>query len=692
MVIGLTLCTKCINVPFFPFIRDEHYQEHKCIARQLCASRQDGFKPQVSEQYRVRIVGMASPFVRSLRHLLVCGPLVLPISQFAACGSDGPRGEPDLISPTFAGLESATGISSTTITLHWSRAEDDKTAPEDIVYDICVSTEDRACAEIFVSTKSSQPGEISTAVGSLQPMTQYHFVARARDREGNSDSNSKEISATTIGPGAYRSVAVGPLHTCAVLLDGQVACWGLPLGYLWGFEPFEPREQTCLTGGSDPDEYPCTTSPTILRDVQGAIQVTFGWTHACALLGSGQVLCWGANAFGQTGTPRGLEASVLAGVVSFLSRCAESPARKHSLSYGAFPHRVPRHVVRNDPAPGRKVWQKVFRRGISSARGQVDRQPADEVRPSFVQGIEHAVSISAGLFHTCALISDGQVKCWGHAGNGELGIPQGEWPLCDNGDKSGNLIYCTHQPTLVPLPSSAESMAAAGQRTCIVDPDGQAWCWGAWFGDSNSAFCGIGERMSVQPVPVSSLTDAIEISVAEKHACAITGHGKVFCWGDNSSGQFLEPDATGLGEPCYWRGNEELVCPRPDGTEGTYGSLREFEERISLGSPPIQIETLTNAVRLSLGATSTCAITQDNRVKCLGFLVGREQVVPLLADVLELGIGHDRNSNGHACALLHDGNLYCWGDNQYGYIGDGTTEYRREPILIRPPNVPSSDS
>lgn len=220
-----------------------------------------------------------------------------------ACGPSESQEDPDVVPPSFQGLASAMAISSTTVVLQWSAAEDDRSAQTDIVYDICVSTETGSCVAVFVLVQSSQPGELVSAVGSLAPMTTYYFAARSRDQAGNSDSNMTELSATTIGPGVYQGVVVGPGHTCALMHNGKVACWGAPLGHDAGFEPFDATDGFCLDAPVFPERYsPCTSSPKLLTKPLDVVQLTIGWEHVCALLRTGRVMCWGASTHGQTGT------------------------------------------------------------------------------------------------------------------------------------------------------------------------------------------------------------------------------------------------------------------------------------------------------------------------------------------------------------------------------------------------------
>lgn len=300
---------------------------------------------------------------------------------------------------------------------------------------------------------------------------------------------------------------------------------------------------------------------------------------------------------------------------------------------------------------------------------------AKETAPTFVEGIADAISVEAGMLHTCALLSDGLVKCWGHAGTGQLGLAKEEWPVCDF-DPDGRPTYCTHIPTPVPGIPPATKLSVGGQHACIIDMDGQAWCWGTPFDPDETYFS---DKPLAPPVQIPGLTDAREIAVVEDHACVIVDSGRVFCWGDNESDQIYpipddEPDHVLTPEEV-----EEILKSRP--------------QPLMLGGPedpwslrPIQSAIQVPVTSISVGIDSTCAISQDDaRVKCLGKFLFHE-LIPQLADVRELALGKLKEpSASHACAALRDGNLYCWGRNHDGEVGDGTEEEKPQPVLISAP-------
>ena len=191
--------------------------------------------------------------------------------------------------------------------------------------------------------------------------------------------------------------------------------------------------------------------------------------------------------------------------------------------------------------------------------------------PNTVAGTLSIASVTTGRVHTCALLSDGGVACWGA---GELlGAPDAELfttpEACFYEDRScawapvrlsltgvtrlaaaseqtcaiaGGAVYCwgyglpgaegmTPAPTLVAVPKPASEIALGGAHACVLDPDGAAWCWGMagpWLG--HPAIDGL-------PHQVETPLRFVRLSTGGEHTCALTEAGEVYCWGKGSQGE-----------------------------------------------------------------------------------------------------------------------------------------------------------
>jgi alpha-tubulin suppressor-like RCC1 family protein len=140
--------------------------------------------------------------------------------------------------------------------------------------------------------------------------------------------------------------------------------------------------------------------------------------------------------------------------------------------------------------------------------------------PVTVSGITNAVAVAAGYDHTCALLSDGSVQCWGVNGDGQLG-----------NDTTGmcSAASCSAIPVTVSGVTNASGVAAGGSYSCALLSGGSVQCWG----NNGDGQLGNGTTTSSYvPVTVSGVTNATAVSASD-HTCAVLSGGSVQCWGRN---------------------------------------------------------------------------------------------------------------------------------------------------------------
>ena len=260
----------------------------------------------------------------------------------------------------------------------------------------------------------------------------------------------------------------------------------------------------------------------------------------------------------------------------------------------------------------------------------------DSPIPVDVSGLTSGVAaISAGAEHTCALTSGGGAKCWGDNGSGQLGDGTTTIKL-DPGRCLG--------PHL-----GRRGDLGRRNHTCALTTGGGVKCWGYnYYGELGNGTTTDTGCICIQiPVDVSGLTSGVAVISATSpvHTCAITTGRGAKCWGDNSHGQ-LGNGAT------------------------------------TVSSTPVDVSGLTSGVAaISTGYFDTCAVTTGGGAKCwgrnrygqLGNGTSTDSLTPV--DVLGLtsGIGAISAGEFHTCALTTGGGAKCWGHNDDGELGNGTT-------------------
>jgi alpha-tubulin suppressor-like RCC1 family protein len=273
--------------------------------------------------------------------------------------------------------------------------------------------------------------------------------------------------------------------------------------------------------------------------------------------------------------------------------------------------------------------------------------------PAIVPGVSGATALASGYSHTCALLADATMQCWGRNLDGELGTGV----MADPSGPPG-----TATPVAVNGVSNAVAIATGAYHTCAVRSDGTVQCWGL----NGNAQLGDGTfTNSATPLTVAGLSTATAVTGGAGHTCALLRDGTVMCWGDNECGQ--------LG----------------DGTQAR-------------GLAPVQVVGINNAVAVTAGWLHTCAVLSDGGVMCWGDnaygQLGNGSTTSSSAPVRVNGITRATAATAgwwhHSCALLGDTSVRCWGANEWGQRGDGTTTSSTLPSSVTGSGVTwtSSDS
>lgn len=258
---------------------------------------------------------------------------------------------------------------------------------------------------------------------------------------------------------------------------------------------------------------------------------------------------------------------------------------------------------------------------------EVSDDEACDTEAEWCRDCRVVAQVSAGFAHTCALVSTGEVKCWGDGGNGQLG----------NGKTEGQ----TTPVAVLGLAATAIAIESGNAHSCALLADGRVKCWG---GGSNGELGNGASDYQSTPVTVSGVNDAIAIAAGGYHSCALLENGAVKCWGLGSWGQL------GFGA------TESQLSP---------------VNVVSLGGKVLAI---------SAGTFHTCALLEDASVKCWGGddeVLTPEAVTGLAADVVALSAG-----NGHTCVVMTNGSAKCWGQGSAGQLGNGSKSNQLEPVDV----------
>ena len=516
------------------------------------------------------------------------------------------------------------------------------------------------------------------------------------------------------------SVAAGADHTCVVMKGGAVKCWG-----------------NKSSGATGPNAPPVTHIPHDIPVITDAVDIVAGSFITCALLRSnGRVMCWGNNSSGQLGRgvvglpsdptpaevmlssgqpltgvtaldaegwhvcaivagrvkcwgamhrvdpndvpvnsatpvdielPSGLEARLIA--AGYHASCAADAADNvYCWGNGLYRTGDTPFKIAGLPA-GRVIDLAMNRAGVCALHGSGDvycwggvyhefQQIAGQYganvfapveQPTLVEGVSGAVDIAAGEEHICARLVDGQITCWGSNYSGQLG----------NGG-APPFVYPWHSPVQVTAYTGAtDAVSAGGYHTCALSPGDRVFCWGAnGYGQAGAGFV---SHVITQAVEASASLPNLTftaVSAGRHHTCALTANGAVYCWGRNTEGQ--------LGNGAGAHSNIPTPVSGLDGVQA-------------------QVQTIVS------GEFQTCALLNDGSVRCWGQnyagQLGRGKfdgsyatpgpVVGLAGRVIALAAGDD-----HMCAVIAGGAAQCWGRNNYGQLGIGSSLPMSTPTAV----------
>ena len=512
------------------------------------------------------------------------------------------------------------------------------------------------------------------------------------------------------------AVSTGTQHTCALHSTGKISCWGdNEFGQIGNGHSIRTSFE------------PLAAVPAEVIGISDATAVSVGEAFSCASRESGEISCWGNNSFGQLGSfEDGQLSSIPVAVLSI-----EDAALVDAGSY---------HACATSRSGEAYCWGDNLFGQLGNGREEI--YAPKKVK---VEGINDAADVAAAGIFTCALRETGEVSCWGRGWKGRAGdnATGGSAPL----------------PIKVGEMSDATSISAGNSASCAIQESREILCWGSLLNNDfteNSAgeispvplplplrippdatgmtkvavsagyFCGLHDNGTItcagannygqlgngkfNPVffdltleQVVDIGDAVDMSLGYDHSCAVHASGEVSCWGRNDHGQLGNGElnlsfnstiprqvegledavavAVGvLATSCALHATGEISCWGQNdlGQLGTNSDLSKDHSSV-----PVKIAGIQGATAISAGFSHVCALLENGEVYCwggdnLGELGTDERVddghsaTPVKVSGISEAIAISAGSH-HTCAVHQTGEITCWGSDISGQLGDGET-------------------
>jgi alpha-tubulin suppressor-like RCC1 family protein len=518
--------------------------------------------------------------------------------------------------------------------------------------------------------------------------------------------------------GAVAAVSTGSDYACALMVGGGVSCWGAnAFGQLGNGTTLNSATPVAVTG------------------LTGVVALAAGGESTCALTSAGGVVCWGDNTYGElgNGTTAGSKIPVAvsglaSGVIAVASGQYEACAVKSS---GAV-----------------LCW------GFNQYGQLGNGTTANSTTPVVVSGISTAIAVTLGKYFACATLSSGSLKCWGLNSSGQLGngaTTNSSTPVAVSGLASGVVtmsaqatsahacaittagsLLCwglnssgqlgigskTNSSTPVVIPGFVASsipnqqiLGIGASNSCAIDSAGAAWCWGensyGELGNGTTSNSSVPVQNGLKGINSASGAVVAAIALTSNSACGVVSTGALYCWGNNEAGQvgagnttnllYLSPSLVigfGGGIGAVTAGDNFSCALTMAGTvicwgDNTYGQTGNAGSSKYL-TPVLVTGLSSSAIGIAAGDNHACALIYNGTVQCWGLnssgQLGNGTTINSATPVAVNGITGSvvaiAAGGGHTCAVTNSGATWCWGLNSSGQLGNGTITNSLTPVAV----------
>lgn len=315
--------------------------------------------------------------------------------------------------------------------------------------------------------------------------------------------------------GQAEMLAAGAYHTCALLDSGAIRCWGA-------------GESGQLGNGSTGDIGDEAGEMADLEDIplgRAAVSIAAGASFTCALLAADEIKCWGAGAYGKLGNGDTVNLGDAQGEIEDLNGI-EVAGTPSAITTG-FTHACTLLDSGNVSCWGEGTYGRLGNGSATDVGDSLGGMPAP-----FAGLGETVDSVAAGGWHTCVL-QGGAVRCWGYGGVGALGQDD----ISNIGDAPGEVgaldaIEAGAEVAAI-VPGGFHTCAL------LMDGDVRCWGSNGHgqLGDGNEGAIGDepGEMAALGSVEVGGMVEAI--AAGAYHTCALLNTGRARCWGDGADGR-----------------------------------------------------------------------------------------------------------------------------------------------------------